>query len=182
AEVQLLQRSPTLKEANEVIVRGEAETASAKAALFPNVSLQAGLSQSNAGIEVTNQQYITMNMSMTLFNGGQTILQQTQTLAALKRARYLSADTRNNLLQDLHNRWQAYNSYESIVADRYKNLQQYQRVYEGARATFALGQITITSLIEVRQQLLTQYINYATALNSRMVYGLSIVNICNLID
>ncbi|MDI9313158.1 MAG: TolC family protein [Hydrotalea sp.] len=178
----LLANAPALKESGQAIIRAQAGVDSSRAGFFPQLTLQGGTSSSLANNDMTQQQYATLNMSMVLASGGTSLLDQTRVMAELKRAQYNLADTKNILIQDLQNRWQNYQSYNQIVKDRYNNLQQYEKIYQNASRSLALGQNTLSQVIDVRSRLIEQYIDYANAVNTKMIFGVGLANSLGLIN
>ncbi len=176
AKQLFLTSSPNIKQGEQAIIRAQTEIESSRANFFPKLDLQGGVSRSIANQEITDQQYATLNMSMVLASGGSGLLDQTRLVAQLKRARYNQIEEKNNLLDDLQNRWQNYQSYIQISNQRANNIKQYNKIYLDSLRSLSLGQSTLTQVIDVRQKLLEQYINYASAVNSRVIYGLGIAN------
>ena len=181
AKALLLNNAPTLREATQAIIRAQANVENSRANILPQLSLQGGTSSSLANNDVTDQQFATINMSMIL-PSGTGLLEQTRVTAELKRTQYNLADVKNILLDDLQNRWQGYQNYNQIVTDRYNNLQEYEKKYQDTIRALALGQTSLSQVIDVRTRLIDQYINYANAVNGKMIYGMGLANSLGLID
>ncbi|MGI9461186.1 MAG: TolC family protein [Alphaproteobacteria bacterium] len=182
AKKLLLQNAPAIKETQQAIIRAEAALENARANFFPQLNLQGGISRNIANQEITDQNYATLNMNIILTNGGIGLLQQTQLAAELKRTRYSQASIKNQLLDNLQNNWQSYNSYQQIVKDRADNIKQYEKIYQDTKRALSLGRGTLSNLIDVRSRLLEQYIAYANAVNFRTIFGLSLANNLGMIN